>query len=663
MSLPSASTNPPSSSPVDEGHDTSFDASFTSTSSQGNDHDTSTSSFESTFRLEPPFPTQRSDPEKHPKGKRKRTTAQDKAILEAAYAANDKPDKAARLDIVKRVSLTEKEVQIWFQNRRQNDRRKRRPLSREEFEAIQKNASVRILSSESLSGSMEANSAPIDYANPGDRSHDSRPESRAATGNDGSQHESEPTSPATMEPSTMAGNTSTMSTAEDGRASAPVSLQRARSDTEPRAFSQTSTASIGYVSNRRSFDDTFSTSSTLPRSGDDPFRLDSFSPSISSNTQNSPPILPPLPRPSGVPLSLSVQLNGKAELVSALQSPPRPALPLVPTRSHYPAEHLPPVASARNLQRSLSASITLPPISTLTTHLPRTPLTLTRGRSRDPKAWESLCEADDRDELTKQAENEASGSAVAAISLMRSSSNASLSAIVHGHQPQGKRGASLLREGTNKKPRLERAKSSVAILQSQGAAALNMHPQHSQIKNKEGQEDGEPNENEGTSEPKLQKGGAQSTLLSPSGDSDKENWSPDEDGDGHSYTRHRILPSPPAALPEKLGQAKGLNPRRTGNGRVLGEKTGFNGLGEKNRANTAPIPKRRVGGKGGVAVFEDVEDDGKKGAGKGEVERFMRPGNENEASPSKRGDMDAIASLLSLREGNWRSGDERRVLR
>lgn len=37
--------------------------------------------------------------------------AGDKAILEAAYRENPKPDKIARLDIVKRVSLNEKEVQ------------------------------------------------------------------------------------------------------------------------------------------------------------------------------------------------------------------------------------------------------------------------------------------------------------------------------------------------------------------------------------------------------------------------------------------------------------------------------------------------------------------------------------------------------------------------
>ena len=38
--------------------------------------------------------------------------AKDKGVLEAAYNANPKPDKAARLEIVSRVSLNEKEVQV-----------------------------------------------------------------------------------------------------------------------------------------------------------------------------------------------------------------------------------------------------------------------------------------------------------------------------------------------------------------------------------------------------------------------------------------------------------------------------------------------------------------------------------------------------------------------
>ncbi|KAF2397869.1 hypothetical protein EJ06DRAFT_532869 [Trichodelitschia bisporula] len=60
--------------------------------------------------------------------KRRRTSPEDQKILEAEYARNSKPDKAARMAIVSKVALGEKEVQIWFQNRRQNSRRKSKPL-------------------------------------------------------------------------------------------------------------------------------------------------------------------------------------------------------------------------------------------------------------------------------------------------------------------------------------------------------------------------------------------------------------------------------------------------------------------------------------------------------------------------------------------------------
>lgn len=42
-------------------------------------------------------------------------SSQDKILLEAAYNANPKPDKAARQDLVKRVTLNEKEVQVSSQ--------------------------------------------------------------------------------------------------------------------------------------------------------------------------------------------------------------------------------------------------------------------------------------------------------------------------------------------------------------------------------------------------------------------------------------------------------------------------------------------------------------------------------------------------------------------
>ncbi|EME88302.1 uncharacterized protein MYCFIDRAFT_76128 [Pseudocercospora fijiensis CIRAD86] len=43
--------------------------------------------------------------------KRRRTSPQDQMILEAAYKNDPKPDKAARLELVKQTSLGEKEVQ------------------------------------------------------------------------------------------------------------------------------------------------------------------------------------------------------------------------------------------------------------------------------------------------------------------------------------------------------------------------------------------------------------------------------------------------------------------------------------------------------------------------------------------------------------------------
>jgi len=54
-------------------------------------------------------------------------SSHDKEILEAAYRANPKPDKAARLEIVKKVSLNEKEVQVSrFRSPRRRHRRQLR---------------------------------------------------------------------------------------------------------------------------------------------------------------------------------------------------------------------------------------------------------------------------------------------------------------------------------------------------------------------------------------------------------------------------------------------------------------------------------------------------------------------------------------------------------
>ncbi|KAI5300447.1 Ras GTPase ras2 [Ascosphaera pollenicola] len=53
-----------------------------------------------------------------------RYSPEDHATLEREYLRDPKPNKVARAEIVQKVSMNDREVQIWFQNRRQNDRRK-----------------------------------------------------------------------------------------------------------------------------------------------------------------------------------------------------------------------------------------------------------------------------------------------------------------------------------------------------------------------------------------------------------------------------------------------------------------------------------------------------------------------------------------------------------
>ncbi|KAI3328893.1 hypothetical protein HD806DRAFT_519260 [Xylariaceae sp. AK1471] len=690
MSFPTAST-PPTVSPLREGHDFSF------SSSQSSNTDNSTLCFESSFRLETPFPNEKAESEKHPKGKRKRTTAQDKTVLESAYNSNPKPDKAARLEIVKRVSLNEKEVQIWFQNRRQNDRRKSRPLSPQEIEALRYGNGMRVLSSDPMPAPMALpNAAELPQDLPADTTTAVELEKRPSSSEDASsRHLSQPLSPQVVEAQKPAGEGNLDVEAKNTPAGTPPLLERRESEGDSHPYSQASATSIGYLANRWNTEHSFSTP-TVERSGDDSFRyewdarpstdsdidngnprLNSFSSSTSSAADVSPFTLQPPLSSSSSQVRLSLSLDGKAELISAQPSPPRPA-PQLPLDS----ETLPPVRSSRHLQRSRSAlpGITLPPISTLTATLNAPfPPGFIRGRSRDVHAWESCCEADTRDELTRQAENESSGSAIAAISLMRSSSSsASLSNLIHNHHShsQSQSHSGVLQPNSskrnvlgtacgssNKKPKFGRASSSIARLQSVPPVS------HEHLFLAGSGEETALEMGEDTLEPekKRRKKLGNFTILSPSGDSDKENWSPGSDGNPH---RPHTLPQPEISglSPTKPVATLQRNPRRVG--RILGEQDAMAKRlfssdpagGRNHRANTAPTPGHRLhkGGDAAVAIFEDSEnaawdEEGakplKEGKGEGEeVERFMA----SAVSPSKRPDMDCVAGLLSLSQGNWR---------
>lgn len=394
-------------------------------------------------------------------------------------------------------------------------------------------------------------------------------------------------------------------------------------------------------------------------------RRDSLLRSGTPTADNSPSSILPPPSTSSSQFRLSLSLEGKAELVSSQPSPPRASEP----SSALEAATLPPVRAPRTLHRSRSAlpGITLPPISTLTANLPPQ---LARGRSRDVQAWESCCDAETRDELTQQAENESSGSAIAAISLLRSSSQSGLNSLAHAAtsalaSTSSKRNAPPSRRGSlTKKAKLSRTSSSVARMQSLPPPPTSTQQATDSIDKPEraATEELDQERRKKTAD----KSGLIPVLSSAGGDSDKENWSPES---GENATDGRRRHPLPLTAPSKVATPTKTSTNTRRAGQVLGERN-TNGAKRSllgSRASTAPTPRLR-GGKTGLAhtvsIFEDENGKVKEGSGgagarksaldkKGrdsdEVERFMR----GEVSPSKRPDMDCVAGLLSLSQGKW----------
>jgi hypothetical protein len=297
---------------------------------------------------------------------------------------------------------------------------------------------------------------------------------------------------------------------------------------------------------------------------------------------------------------LSMSLDGKAELIEgdSSPSPPRAIAPRPSSSSSFLQRN------RRTIQRSQSAlPLTFPRLE----NSPSVPFApqMPSGRSRDARTWEFCCDVDAQDELTTQAESETTGSAVAAISLLRSLSNSgSKSSNNKRHAPNTKRDENV----GEKRLKLGRSTSSLPRLQNTSTlkpiqTEKNLHENDLQKKDP--------------------------LVRSPSGDSDKENWAPSENGVAPS--RRRPLPS---------GKTTKSIPRA-----VLGDNTNvpshavnFGGPGKKSRKNK----NKNIA----VDILEDQENVPNQG---GEVEKFMR----GAVSPSKKGDFDCVQGLLSLSQGNW----------
>ncbi len=254
-----------------------------------------------------------------------------------------------------------------------------------------------------------------------------------------------------------------------------------------------------------------------------------------------------------------------------------------------------------------------------------------------------------------QANLENSGSATAMINLLRSTSATTGSPLEQSSRAKRSApvGNAANRPGAAKRTKLSRSFSSMARIERTMAPTQRHNIQSRTL--------GPPSDKVKTS--------TTTTLVTVSGnDSDKENWSPDEDGNARSFRRalssstltstgRRLLPSgPPSSSSTKPDKSK--NPRRT----TLGQSPRRTPL-LSGRARTTPASSlahyhyprskaaRQQPESSTLEIYEDAEDDSSNAAeDDGEVQRFMRGGD---VSPTKEKDVDAAAGLLSLSRGNW----------
>ena len=296
-----------------------------------------------------------------------------------------------------------------------------------------------------------------------------------------------------------------------------------------RSMSQTTPTKrrLGYLANRRSASFVIHDESrnSLPR-----LSLASSLPSNgpakgASDASGSAQVL----KRSSSHVRLSMSLDGKAEVTTCTGYTPSP-----PRSQPVPTAINAVPRSNTGLQRSYSALESGNRSLSDVVPVPYSRRSMA-GRSRDARTWEFYCDSDARNALTEQAELEESGSATAAIGLIKSRSNASK---VMTPNPNKRNAHSQKHDSTKRlkadvqgtgKPQLARAISSVARLQT---ADSNEQTQKAM---KMGE--------------KKPKEGSQTDIWQEyDGDSDKENWEPGTQSSnprrrraGYSHQAARVL--------------------------------------------------------------------------------------------------------------------------
>ncbi|EPQ64399.1 Bgt-1650 [Blumeria graminis f. sp. tritici] len=388
------------------------------------------------------------------KAKRKRTSPHDQAALEAQYRRNPKPNKITRAEIVEEISLNEKEVQIWFQNRRQIDRRKLRPLMPHEASALSTGAAI-LLSPEpttvlSISSSQASHCGVADYG--------CRPQGHSENV-DGSYKVQDVVSkltPPIVDPLTICNSTSEhtpkiLNYEEMSTSSCPNNPHTSLTST-PGYTSSCSSSRVYTYSTPPSSQLTSlsypSPTSLIKDRGLDP-KQDNVRNELELDTS-----LSSRDRRNTITTGLSTRVDLSSSQKCKTVGTSLSLLPPQSSCSNPVSESVYLKKGPKRLRMGLSGL--KPRVNGSENREETTPSIRRRpvGRSRSAQAWKFCCDREPHDELTLHAENESHGSAVAAISLIRSTGKYLSRSEVHnrnvlelqGKTHQSRRRARIIRE-------------------------------------------------------------------------------------------------------------------------------------------------------------------------------------------------------------------------
>ncbi|PYH45498.1 homeobox transcription factor [Aspergillus saccharolyticus JOP 1030-1] len=532
--------------------------------------------------------------------KRRRTSPEDHAILEAEYQRNPKPDKTARASIVSRVSLGEKEVQIWFQNRRQNDRRKSKPLQPHELLAPRStasDASKHAASDDSLLSDMIPSSSPEQSEEIGQEKVPSTQSSVNSCESDEAHEDKD-----SLEQPAFSSETSlATSVAPEGPQPIPNEVNTEPESSQIQEDSTLDESQQNLVKRKRSVTEI---------QGEKPFVQGASTPGTFQDIKSPPSLrislsvdgeamvrkegeLTPSPPKGRSALRISMSSDGKAVIrADGEPSPSRNRISMFSTRKPQLA----------GLRRSSSA------MAFSTPRAGSTEAERMFGRSRDPRNWEAFFDTDARSALsTPMSSQSAPGAGSPGLFHSRGQRSLTRSLSAKHTTPFPMKSTDYLntpvpKPNSEKRRKIARTVSSLGRLETDNRiSGLGSNLKSYTEAAKDGDVD-------------LQ-----------CGDSDKENWIP---GTRVSHNRRRVTSY--------------HNPRRS----MLKDTSGRDGKVHKNYNPGGKYPRgsQQSQHRANMSMAKDVPELD------AEVSAFMSGGG----GASQEEDLDCIQGLLSLSQGAWR---------